>query len=326
MPERSSLLQGTQIGVEVTSGTAVAANKQLLGTSIQPSIKVTTNTFRPYGQKFVTINPLGKEWTEGSIEGPLCYSDWSYLAASGIAYAAPVQIAATAAYTHTHTPSQTAVDTVKTYTVEVGGTVRAHKMAYGLVTSLGYTINREECNVKGTIMGQRLTDAITLTATPTAIALQPVLPTEVSVYMDTTAAGIGTTKLLRVTNIDFDFSDRFGPVWPVDAAQTSFAAHVDTESSAQLKLTLVADAVGMGLLTTLRAGSKVFLEVEAIGPVIESTETYTWRHQMCGTVSDVSEFKDEDGVYAIEWTFDATYDSTLTYAFKFTEVNTLTAL
>jgi len=326
MPERSSLLQGTQFGLEVTPGTAVAANKRLLGTSIEPAIKVTTNTFRPYGQKFTTINAMGKEWTEGSISGPLCYGDWTYLAASGIQYTAPVQNGATIAYTQTHTPSMTAEDTVKTYTIEVGGSVRAHSHAYGLVTSLGYTINRAECMVKGTMMGQRLSDGITLTAAPTDIALQQVLPTEVSIYLDTTAVGLGTTKLLRVIEVGFDFSDRFGPVWPVDAAQTSFAAHLETEPKAQLKLKMAADSVGMGLLTLMRAGTKRFMRVGAVGPVIVGAEVYSWKHDISLTVSDVSEFSDDEGLYAIEWTFDATYDATWTKTMVFTEVNTLSAL
>lgn len=326
MPERASVLQGVQLGVESTSGTGVSASKKLLGTSIQLGIQANTKNFRPYGGKFDTISTLGKEWVEGKIEGPLCYNDWTYLAASGVAYTAPVQIAATAAYTQTHTPSQTAADTVKTYSVEEGGSVRAHEITYGLVTSLGYSINREEATVKGTMMAQRLTDGITMTTTPTEIALVPVLPTQVSVYMDTTSGGIGGTKLLRVLNIDFDMSDKSGPVWPIDAAQTSWAAHVDMAPKAEFKLLMEADSVGMGLLTTLRASSKVFVRVDAVGAVIEDVNTYIWRHDICLTVTGVSEFKDEEGVYAIEWTFTATHDATWGKSMVFTEINTLTAL
>lgn len=326
MAERASVLQGAQIGIESTAGTAVAAGKKLLGTSIEAGIQTEINTFKPYGSKYNTISALGKEWVEADISGPLCYGDWTYLAACGIAYAAPVQNGATIAYTHTHTPAMSTEDVVKTLTVETGGTVRAHKFAYGLITQLGYTITRKECMVKGKMIGQRITDSITLTATPTDIALQPVLPTEISIYADDTAAGLGTTKLLRVLNWSFDFSDRSGPVWPVDAAQTSFAATVETEPKTEFKVLLAADAVGMGLLTTMRAGSKKFFRVGAVGPVIVGAETYLWNHDICGTVSSVAPFKDEDGIYAIEWTFLATYDSTWAKAMTFNEVNTISAL
>lgn len=326
MPERASLLQTVQIGLETTSGTAVAANKTLSSTSIEPGIQTNIRAFKPMGQKFTTVAAIGKEWVEAPISGQLSYTDWVYLAASGIQYTAPAQQESTTAYLWTNTPSQTAVDTVKTYTIEVGGAVRAHKFAYGLVNNLGYTITREEATVKGSMIGQRLTDGITMTATPTAIALKPILPTQVSIYMDPLYDDIGTTKLTRVLSIDFETGERFGPVWPIDAAQSSFAAHVETEPAAKFKLKMAADSVGMGLLSTMRTGAKKFFRVMAVGETIETTYEYDWTHDLCGVVTAVSEFSDEEGIYAIEWTFDATYDSDLTYAFKFLTTNNLTAL
>lgn len=326
MAERASLLQTVQIGVESVSGTAVAASKTLSATSIEPGIQTNIKAFKPMGQKFTTVSAIGKEWVEAPLSGVLSYTDWVYLAASGLQYTAPVQQGATAAYLWANLPSQTAVDTVKTFTIEVGGAVRAHKFSYGLVNNLGYMITREEATVKGSMIGQLLTDGITMTATPTAIALKPVLPTQCSIYMDAAFGDIGTNKLLRALSVDFETGERFGPVWPIDAAQTSFAAHVEIEPAAKFKLKLEADAVGMGLLTTMRTGAKKFFRVEAIGESIASPYSNTWRHDICATVSAVSEFSDEDGVYAIEWTFDATYDTDLTKAFSFSTTNALTAL
>lgn len=326
MSERASLLQGIQLGVETTSGTGVAANKKLQATSISTGIKAEVKKFRPTGSKFNTISALGKEWVEGDITGQLSYTDWVYLASSGLQYTAPDQQESTVAYLWANTPSHSAVDTIKTFTVEEGGAVRAHKFAYGLVNSLGYSITRDEATVKGKIIGQNISDAITLTSTPTEIPIVPVLPSDISVYMDTLYSDIGETKLLRVLKIDFDTGERFGTVWPIDAAQASFAAHVETEPTAEFKLLLAADAVGMGLLTSMRAGTKKFFRVEAVGETIEDTYTYKWTHDICATVTDVSPFSDEDGIYAIEWTFTATYDSDLTKAFSFSTVNKLTAL
>lgn len=326
MAERASLLQGIQLGVEVTSGTGVAANKKLQSTSLSTGVMAEIKKFRPTGAKFNTVSALGKEWVEGDISGILSYTDWVYLAASGLQYTAPDQQESTAAYLWANTPSQSAADSIKTFTVEEGGAVRAHKFAYGLVNSLGYTITRDEATVKGKIIGQNITDGITLTSTPTEIAIVPVLPTDISVYMDTLYSDIGETKLLRVLKIDFDTGERFGTVWPIDAAQASFAAHVETEPTAEFKLLLAADSVGMGLLTTMRAGTKKFFRVEAVGATIEDTYTYKWTHDICAVVTDVAPFSDENGIYAIEWTFTATYDSDFGKAFSFNTVNELTAL
>jgi len=326
MAERATILQGIQLGVEVTPGTAVAANKKLQATSISTGVKAEIKKFRPTGSKFNTISALGKEWVEGDISGVLSYTDWVYLAASGLQYTAPDQQESTAAYLWENTPGHSSADTVKTFTIEEGSSVRAHKFAYGLVSNLGYTINRDEATVKGKIIGQTLSDAITMTSTPTEIPIVPVLPTDISVYMDTLYSDIGETKLLRVLKVEFDTGDRFGTVWPIDGALASFAAHVETEPTAEFKLLLAADAVGMGLLTSMRAGTKKFFRVEAVGETIEDTYTYKWTHDICATVTDVSQFSDEDGIYAIEFTFTATYDSDLTKAFSFSTINKLTAL
>lgn len=326
MPERATLLQTTQIGVESTMGTAVAANKLLLGTSIEAKIEAEVKTYRPSGQKFATVTALGKEWASAALSGPLTYTDWTYLMASAIAYAAPAQQAATIAYKWTASMSQTDEDTIKSYTIEVGGPVRAHKLALGLVNNLGYMINRDEATIKGSLIGQRITDGITMTATPTAIALVPVLPTQVDVTLDSASGSLGTTKLLRVLGIDFETGDRYSPVWPVDSAQTSFATYVEKEPAPKFKLKMAADSVGMARLTELRAGTKVFIRVKGTGALIASTYYYTFQHDICGIVSEPSDFSDEDGVYAIEWTFTPVYDSSWGKSMEFQITNTLTAL
>lgn len=326
MPERASISQVVQIGVESTAGTAVAANKKLLATQISPSIQTAVKLFRPLGGKYPTVGAQGKEWSQAAVQGQLVYTDVVYHLASIMNYAAPVQQGATTAYKWTFTPAQATEDTVKTYTIEMGSSVRAHKVAYGIFDTWGYSINREDCMVKGSMLAQKLSDGITLTSSPTEIALQPVLAQEVSVYMDTTSGGLGTTKMLRVFNIDFELASKVGAIWPIDSAQTSFAAHVELEPKAQLKLLVEADAVGMGLLTPLRAGDKRFIQIKAVGPIIASSYTWLFQHSICGIISGVSEFKDENGVYAIEWTFDVTYDASWAKSQSLEVNNTLTAL
>lgn len=326
MTDRASLHQGVQIGVETTPGTAVDANKKLLATTIEPSVQADIQTFRPMGGKFSTLAALGKEWSKANISGQLVYTDIVYLLASCMNYAAPAQQGATTAYKWSFSPGQNDVDTIKTYTIEAGGSVRAHKIAYGLVTNIGYSISREKSEVKGEMIGQRLTDGITLTASPTELALQPVLPTEVDVFLDSASGGLGTTKLLRVLSLDFELGDRFGPVWPIDSAQTSFAAHVETEPKATMKMLMEADSVGMGLLTPMRAGDKRFIRIKATGPTIATPYTYLFQHDICGIVSEVGEFSDQDGVYAIEWTFTMTHDATWGKSMNLEVNNTLSAL
>ena|SRR5579883_1076991 len=122
-----------QIGVEATPGTSVAATKLLQALSIEPAIKADIKTFRPMGGKFATIAALGKEWIEAKLSGAANYTELVYPLASAFSYAAPTQISPPSgqAYRWTFTPSQSATDTIKTYTVELGSSVRAHKFTSG---------------------------------------------------------------------------------------------------------------------------------------------------------------------------------------------------
>jgi|688.fasta_scaffold07358_3 hypothetical protein len=326
MSERAGITQVVQIGVEVTPGTIVPANRKLLATQISPTIQTAVKMYRPLGGKYATVGAQGKEWTTAGMQGQMVYTDIVYPLSSIFNYAAPVQQGVTTAYKWTFSPAQAAPDSARTYTVEVGSAVRAHEMGYGIFDSWGYTLGRDEFTTKGSLIGQRLIDGVTLTATPTEIALQPVLPTEVAIFMDATSAALGTTKLLRVFQADYEVASKVGPVWPIDSAQTSWAAHVELEPKAQFKLLMAADAVGMGLLTQMRAGTKRFIQLRATGPIIATPHTWLFQHSICGIVTAVSEFKDQEGVYAIEWTFDQVHDTTWGKSTEIQVNNTLTTL
>lgn len=326
MAEISTIAQGVQIGVENTPGTAVSANKKLQATSITPAIKVTIKDFRPAGGKYATLAVYGKEWTESKIDGQMSYNDMVYLLAAHVAYAAPAQQGVTSAYLWGHESAQDSEDTVKTYTVEQGSSVRAHKNAYGLINMLGYSINRDECKVRGSMIGHRITDGITMTATPTEIEAVPISPDSVCVYCDEDSGDLGTTKLTRVFSIDWEQSARFGAVWPVDCALDNFAAHVETEPKSTFKLVTAANSQGMGFLANARAGTKLFFRVESNGAEIDTGENYLFQHDLCATVAEIGEFRDEQGVYALEWTFNVKYDPTWGKAFAFAIENGLSAL
>jgi hypothetical protein len=225
-------------------------------------------------------------------------------------------------------PSSVAEDTVKTFTVEQGGVVRAHKFNYGLVTELELTLNRDGVEIGGSMIGQRLSDNIALTAGPTALPEVPILPTDLDVYIDTTSGGLGTTKQTRVLEATITVGDRFNPVWVLNSANTSFVAHVEAEPNAQLTLLMEADVQGMAPLALARAGTTRFIRVAATSPTLAgaATEVYSLKWDAACKVSEPGEFSDEDGVYAMEWTMDMCHDVTWGFAMKVALVNKETAL
>ena len=328
MAERSAITQGVQLGVESTPGSNVAADKKLNSIGLGPAVNVDMQRFRATGNKFATVVTPGKEWVEADVEGVGSYTELTYLLASVLKDpGAPVQQGATTAYLWTFAPATSSEDTVKTFTVEQGGAIRAHKFNYGIVTELEIDMSRDGVELSGAMLGQRLSDAIALTGGPTTIEEKPILPTHIDVYLDTTSGGLGGTKLTRVLNANISIGDRFNPVWVLNSANNSFVAHVEAEPSAQLKLLVEADSQGMALLTTMRAGTTQFARVKATHTDLAGTAIpYSLTWDCAVKVAEVGEFTDEDGVYAIEWTFDMIHDGTWGKAMTVALINKLTAL
>lgn len=327
MAERSSLNQNVQIGVEATPGTPVAATKRLQSVGIEPSISVQKDNFRPIGSKFNALSTLGREWAEAAITGRATYTELQYLLSS-VVNTPVITTPAAGATQWVFTPSTRADDAPKTFTVEHGSNVRADRFAYGLVTEVGLAFSRDAIEVSGSMMARAIEDGITLTSTGvTALPLVPVLPTQVSVYLDDDYTALGTTKLTRLISGEFRLGSRFGPVWVLDAANPSFVNHIETEPDLSATLLMQADSQGMGLLNTLRNGDTKFLRIEAIGGVIGTTaEPYRLTIDLAGKISDTGGFSDSDGVYAIEFSLLGVNDGPWDKAMQITLVNDQPAL
>lgn len=323
MADRASIFQTVQIGVESTPGTAVAANKKLQSMMIEPGMKAEIQSYRAMGSKFPSLAALGKEWTEASVSGGLTYSEVIYPLSSVLGATTPT---GTTAKTWVFAPATSAADTPKTFTIEQGSSERAHKFAYGLFNSFGMKFSRESCEVSGSMIAAAITDNITMTGSPTSVELVPVMPTQVLVYLADTAAGLDAASALgRAISVEWNISDRFGPVWALNGS-TTWAAFVETEPKLEVKMTLEADAEGMALITNMRAGTTKFVRIEGVGAIISGADTYQITIDTACKIVDVDPFSDEDGVYAIGWTMNGFHDATWGKATQVTAVNTIAAL
>jgi hypothetical protein len=332
MAERATIAQGCQIGPEVTPGTAVAAGKRLgsLGFTLSPHIE--TNAQRPMGQKYANAHILGKEWTAISYEGAPCYTELPYLLSSLVNTATVTEYmdgaTHTGAFKWVFTSNPNSDDTPKTFTIEQGSTARAGKAAGCLLTGAEFEISRDEITVTGDGIGGLFQDGVALTATPTRLPQVLVRPTEMSFYKDATWAALGTTKLTRAISGGFSLTDRFAPLWVVDAAKASYAATVESEPTLEASLLQVMDEEGMDPLVNARAGDTVYLRMEAVGPRIYDGTTTDYYHKLtidlACQVADADDPSDEDGVYAMAWTLGGVVDPVTGNAFRI-EVTTTTA-
>lgn len=312
MAERTSITQLLQIGIETTPGTAVAANR------LMPSVKLTSGfdgSFteqRGSGYKFPINQIPGKEFSKAAISGQPTYDELLYLLVSGGAsFAAGVQQGATTAYLYTLPINSTAEDTIKTLTAELGSSVRAHKIPGMQTTELTLSGTRDEISLGGSMIGKQTVDGITLTASPTAVPQIPILPKHVDIYMDPLVANIGTTKITRALSWEIGIRNRYLPLWVVDSAQASYVAAMEAAIDSSFKMKVEADAQGMGLLTTARAGTKQFIRVVATSDQLAGTAfPYKLQWDMCCEVKGwPSTIDDQDGVYAIEWEFSMVHDA-----------------
>ena len=284
MPDRVSLNQRVQFGVETTSGTGVPANKLLSCFNIVMGVKPEVKTYRGTGRRFPSVQEENTEYTDIAISGSLDYQGLSYLVSGpwgGATITTPTNGINARAWAWT--PPVSGAITGKTFTVEQGDSVRAHKVNYGLTTGFSYKVTRHETSCAGTAIAQQLQDAITMTSSPTAVALSPVAGKHINLYVDTTSTGLGTTLYTRAFSIDYQYGNGFGPFWPLNRANLSFGGVADLPPACMVKLLLEADAQGMGNLVHLQAGDFLYPRVDALGPVIDNTQTVTLGTQSSGT-------------------------------------------
>jgi hypothetical protein len=149
------------------------------------------------------------------------------------------------------------------------------------------------------------------------IPLVPIQATQLTVFLDTTSASLGTTKMPRLFDFKYDLTNRYGAVWVVDASQPSYVAVVELVPKQTVKVIVEADTAGMALLQLLRNDNTRFMRVLAKGATLYSSGIYvatplTYRYQqdMAVKVTEVGTFSDQQGVYAIEFTFEVFHDAT----------------
>jgi len=330
MPERSTITQLVNWGVEAvgTPGTAVVGNKQMSALNVEVGPSINIDMFRPSGHKYSTIAAVGKDWASATITGQPTYTEAVYPFSSLLGTATiSTPAGGTASRDWTFNPSTTANDTPNTFTVECGSSVRASSFSYGLVTGLTMPFDRDTMSMSGEMIGQFLSDGITMTSTATAIALVPILPKQLTVYSNATSGSLGSSTLGRIISGEFALTNKYSPLWVVNAANTSWVTHVDIEPTATFRITTEADAAGMAHLTNARAGTTEFIRLQAIGDVIEAgTITYRMTLDMACKVESVSTFKDDQGVYAIDYTYRIVHDASWGKALSLVLTNSLTAL
>jgi hypothetical protein len=163
MSARASVFNTTLIGVETARGTRAAAVRRLLATGMTIKPNVPVKPFTPLGSKYPTTATRAKEMTEGTYEGELAYNDIVYIL-SGLLEAEGISTPTNATLTRRwfYNPAVLGPDDIRTYSIEMGSSVRAERTTYGLFDGTQLRITKDEAHISGSLFGQVMEEGITL--------------------------------------------------------------------------------------------------------------------------------------------------------------------
>jgi hypothetical protein len=330
MGENSNVFQIMQLGVETTHGTAVPANKLLQDVFIKPDINYEGGSFKPTGFLLPTVSYPNREWGVGAINGRPGYNTLAYLFNSVFKHVTPTRnIPSTGlSYTWGWDPSSNAEETVDSFTHEFGSADWAEKYAYMLINGVELGGTRSDLTLGGTTLSQKVTDDVTLTATPTTVPSVLLLADQGDIFLADTQAELDAAEAQeRVFEWKFSWTDRFAPVWPIRSTNPSWAVHgfSDTlKATASLKMAINAD--NAAFLTAMRAGAAKWMRIQYTGTEIEDGYNYLFQVDCKIGVNKPNNRDAVDTIATRGWDFDILHDGTWGKGVSVKLVNMLTSL
>lgn len=234
----------------------------------------------------------------------------------------------TGGYAWTGELTNGAPDALKTFTVQMGSSVRAAQVAGMAWTGFGFTADRSRWDLTGDLVGQSYVDNTALTANPTQLALVPALPKQIDLFLDTDPHRWGMTPLTRAFSLQVAFANRQGPVWPLSTTFASWAALVEMAPKLDLKLRAEMDAQGGTILAALKAGQTLYLRLKATGGAIPGIAAggYSLCWDFAVVPNQGGDLASDNGVTVIDFPLTVVDDPTWGHSNTWTVTGALAAL
>lgn len=283
MPERASVNELLQLGLESVLGTAVAANRQMALFEVIVTGEFDPKKFAGQGRKQPGAVLPNRDWvsgkwsTKGNDGDALSYVEALYPLCT--LYGRPTP-ATHAGGTNAKdwifdAPTQgSPANPIASYSTEQGQSAHAHKFAGLIFTDITIKGTRDGVTASGSAIAQVLSTNATLTASPTKLRLDPVLGADWTVYRDTTSGGLGTTQLLRCFEWEYAYTNVYGVLWPGNkaASNNTWAALVELMPKHTAKFKLEADAQGDTGIADVRAGTTEFYRIDMKGSLFTAAD------------------------------------------------------
>ncbi len=332
MSIKSAMRSGqTQVGLETTEGTLVAATRRPGSFSLEPSPNITTGMTKAEGQTAPGEGYIAFEDSSFSGSGTLTYDESILLLESGFVKVTPTTpTGATTARKRVYTVDQFASQTYQSYTVEVGdpgGTPRGQTAPGCSVNEWGFEVGSEDENVSmsASLLGGKLTDGGMTTTGVTSTAFRSVLPSHCKIYHATSFANLTSapTEITSSFTAGFSMGDRRQLYRFLGKADTGPSGTVEAETSLQFDLTLADETSPVDtFMANARAGTKQYFRVQFLGPTIETTIKYEFTLDICCVLRDGPGRETPQGVLGRSFPYMAAYDSTAGKIMDLSIVNT----
>jgi hypothetical protein len=324
MAGRASVNRVVQIGVESTPGTGVPANKSLPSLNLALTRVLETKQYRSQGFKPNTANQIIKDYGKGTVSGPLNYTEVVYALNSLVTGVIATPGGGTLARTHTFTPAAIGADAFKTFTIQEGDTTAARQMVNSVFSEFSVTTNLSTAEISGAILGTTPT-TVSLTGSPTAIDLLPVNIREIDLFMDTTFAGLGGTKVTDAEAVEFSITNKYALKWVLNTSNTSFKDIIEMPPTLTFSFTTEDNAQSRTLYDSLSTNPVKYMRLKATGPIIEAALPYYFQLDVGCNVTGTAQ-EDVDGVWSYKYDCVPIYTSTFPGAWAVVVQNKITAL
>jgi hypothetical protein len=269
--ERSEVLVGIQIGAETTPGTAVPANIKLLSVKGEFTPMTKNKAWRPRGVKGNTAVQRGKQWSEIKLSGILTYDELIYLTTglcSVPASGQPTTVGTTAKQWALAATAE-ANDTCQTFTIEYGSSQGASRLVYCFFNELDIKIADGEASFTATIIGRKVIDSITITASPTELGNVAIEPTDIGVYYGTSTGALALMPKLQ--EFELTLKNRWVAAFFRDPTNPSYSSIVEGTPDVGCKMTVEEDSQAADLLVRMNAQTLTYFSLQAVGPQITAT-------------------------------------------------------
>jgi hypothetical protein len=294
MTARSIAGQQSLIQKEVTPGTPLTtAMLRLTNFKLRPGFAADNTPFRGGTGKVVTGIEVSGETGPVTVEGIQDYNHLGYALSSRVSL--PVTTTpggGTLSRQHVFTLNPDAEDTKATYTYVWGDATQAVQGVYAVFNSLSMNIQRGSLDFGTSMMGRLPTTGATIPGSGiTTVPAKQIAARNYNVYLDSTWAGKGTTKLLDCYEANLDLGDKFATDAPIDSTVSGFRGMLEAEEQdMSARYSLGFDAVALASIASFQAGSWVFFTIKSTGPIIEAAIPYSLQIDMALLITSPGEF------------------------------------